>query len=435
MPVVAVATSGGLDSTALLFCAVKAARALGVQVIALHVHHGLMPQADGWLAHVKRQARRWGVAFDARRLTAAPARGDSVEAWARRERYAALAEMAHAAGASLVLLAHHRRDQAETWLLQALRGGGPAGLSAMPMLAQRHGLVWARPWLEQPRTAIETYVQRHRLNFVDDSSNADPRFARSRLRQALWPTLQAAFPDAEIALTQSARRAQEAQAVLSEVAEEDLAAMLTSAAMKVAPWLCLSPMRRLNALRKALPRLLEEPVPDSLLQRLARELPLVRSARWPVCGRELRLYRGLLSVHFCPTPVVGLDLADETSLVLDLDLGSAGDHDVPAWSGHWQVHASADRGVAAAVLAGVQMRPRVGGERFVRTRGGMPRSLKLQYQSAAVPAWDRQGPLLFTAAGDLLFAPGLGLDARHWAPAGEPTFTLRWVATQREDAL
>jgi len=431
MPVVAVATSGGRDSTALLFCTVKAARALGVQVIALHVHHGLMPRADAWLAHVKRQAKRWGAAFDARRLTAAPTRGDSVEAWARRERYAALAEMAQAAGASLVLLAHHRRDQAETWLLQALRGGGPAGLSAMPMLAQRQGLVWARPWLEQPRSAIANYVRQHRLSFVEDSSNADPRFARSRLRNAVWPALQAAFADAEVALTQSARRAQEAQAVLSEVAEEDLAALLTSTALKVDPWLHLSPLRRLNALRTALPRLLEAPVPESLLRRLVNELPTARTGCWPAGHRELRLYRGLLSAHTVSAPVVDLRPVVEAPLVLDLD--RAGQHQVLAWSGHWLVEPMAEHGVASAVLAGVQMRPRAGGERFVRTRGGMPRSLKLQYQAAAVPAWDRQGPLLFTAAGDLLFAPGLGLDARHWAPAGEPAFKLRWVTAKPKD--
>ena len=128
-PRIAVATSGGRDSAALLHCTVRAAAALGVQVTALHVHHGLVAGADEWVAHVRRQALRWGAGFDMRRLKGVPGPGDSIEAWARRERYAALAEMAHAAGCPLVLLAHHRRDQAETWLLQALRGAGPAGLN------------------------------------------------------------------------------------------------------------------------------------------------------------------------------------------------------------------------------------------------------------------------------------------------------------------
>ena len=87
---VAVATSGGRDSTALLHCTLRQARALDIEVIALHVHHGLMPQADAWLQQVRAQSRRWGAAFDARRLDGAPTPGQSVEAWARAGRYACL---------------------------------------------------------------------------------------------------------------------------------------------------------------------------------------------------------------------------------------------------------------------------------------------------------------------------------------------------------
>ena len=123
------------------------------EVVGLHVHHGLQPEADAWVRHLQAQARRWAarglpVSLQWQRLQGAPAAGDSVEAWARRERYAALAEMARGCGAGIVLLAHHRRDQAETFLLQALRGAGPAGLAAMPREAQRDGIVWARPWLD-----------------------------------------------------------------------------------------------------------------------------------------------------------------------------------------------------------------------------------------------------------------------------------------------
>jgi len=138
---VAVAASGGRDSTALLHATCRAARELGLEVVALHVHHGLMPQADAWLDHVRRQCARWSktglpVRFRAQVLAGQPGRGASVEAWARHKRYAALASMAHDEGIGLVLLAHHRSDQAETFLLQALRGSGPAGLSAMPARAE-----------------------------------------------------------------------------------------------------------------------------------------------------------------------------------------------------------------------------------------------------------------------------------------------------------
>jgi tRNA(Ile)-lysidine synthase len=122
-------------------------------------------------------------------LAAAPRAGESVEAWARRSRYRALREMALARGVDLVLLAHHRRDQAETFLLQALRGGGVAALSAMPKVARRDGVTWARRGSATPREAIEAYARRHRLRWIDDDSNDDDRFARNRLRRHVWPAL------------------------------------------------------------------------------------------------------------------------------------------------------------------------------------------------------------------------------------------------------
>jgi len=225
---IAVAYSGGRDSTALLHATLAAASGQGVEVIALHVHHGLSPNADAWLAHCEAQCRRWAragkpVAFAAQRLTDRPARGESVEAWARQARYRALRAMALAHAASIVLLAHHRRDQAETFVLQALRGAGVAGLSGMPRSVDRDGITWQRPWLDKPRAEIDAYVRRHRLKHIDDDSNADARFARNRLRLQVWPALVGAFEQAEASLATAAAWAQQADAVLDEVAALDLA--------------------------------------------------------------------------------------------------------------------------------------------------------------------------------------------------------------------
>ena len=126
--------------------------------------------------------------------------------------------MALARGVDLVLLAHHRRDQAETFLLQALRGGGVAALSAMPKVVRRDGITWARPWLAQSREAIEAYARRHRLRWIDDESNDDDRFARNRLRRRVWPALVEAFADAEGSLADAAQRVQDAAAVVDEIA-------------------------------------------------------------------------------------------------------------------------------------------------------------------------------------------------------------------------
>jgi len=420
-PRVAVAASGGCDSTALLHCTARQAQALGIEVVALHVHHGLTPQADEWLVRVRAQSRRWGAGFDSCLLQGGPAGGESTEAWARRERYLALARMATAAGCDLVLLAHHRRDQAETWLLQALRGGGAAGLSAMPRCATRQGLVWARPWLDRPRSDIESYVRRHRLSWVDDSSNADPRFARSRLRRAVWPALMAAFPDAEISLAHAAHHAQEAAAVLAEVVAQDLPTLQRDGALVLGAWRDLSVHRRRLSLRAWLVAALATPVPETLVRRLAEELWPVRTARWQVGAQELHLYRGLLCVQ-AASRAATLAPAEPVAL----DLRRPGRHELPGWGGHLLVQPVLQAGVSRAVLCDVQARRRAGGEQFRLARRGAVRSLKKQYQSRAVPEHQRDGPLLYTAGGELLFAPGLGIDARHHAAPGAAQWAICW---------
>ena len=420
---VAVAASGGRDSTALLHATARAGRDLGIDVHALHVHHGLVAEADEWLGALRSQCQRWAraglpVAFHARRLSESPAPGDSIEAWARRQRYQALAGMAREAGCTLVLLAHHRRDQAETLLLQALRGGGPAGLAAMPRHAARDGITWSRPWLGQPREAIEAYLRRYRLRFVDDASNDDPRFARNRMRQLVWPALTAAFPDAEAQLQASAARAAEAAACLAELAAADLRAVAADGHLDLDRWTALSAARRAHLLRAWLGG------PESLVQRLTAELPGRRRGRWPAPGGELRLHDGQLRFDrqaSAPTPTS--TPAGEGGVI---DLSRPGHHPQPDWGGAFVVEPAASGGVAPECLRHATLRARHGGEDFQLGARSMARSLKKQYQARRIPAWQRSGPLLFSS-NRLLFAPGLGLDARCQAAPGEAQFSLRWV--------
>ena len=430
----AVAASGGRDSTALLHCTARLAAAQGLAVVALHVHHGLHPDADAWVAHLQRQVRRWArgglpVTLRVQRLDSSPAPGQSIEAWARRERYRALAAMAQDAGCDTVLLAHHRRDQAETLLLQALRGGGPAALAAMPRSAQRQGLRWLRPWLEQPREAIEAYVRRHRLGTIDDASNADPRFVRNRLRLQVWPALVAAFPDAEAALAAAARRAQESDAALRELVALDLSGCLDAdGALTVAAWLRLSPARRGLALRGWLGPQLSGGLPETLVQRLLTELPRPRAARWPAAGGELRCHDGRVVLA---RPVLAAVPAASTQPEVAtprLDLSRPGRHPVPEWQGSFVVDV-ADHGLAPAQLREVELRARSGGERWQLAPRGMARTLKKQYQARRVAAWDRVGPLLY-AGDELLFVPGLGMAAAQCASGPAPRLQLRWEPDQ-----
>jgi tRNA(Ile)-lysidine synthase len=398
-PVVAVAVSGGRDSMALLHCVAHAAKARGVRVIALHVNHGLQPTADDWQRFVERSCRARGIGVCSARLLGWPRRGDSVEAWARAGRYAALAQMARERGCKAVLLAHHRDDQAETFLLQALRGSGAAGLAAMPARAERLGVVWLRPWLGQSREAIDAYVRAHRIRHVDDQSNADPRFVRNRLRHEVMPALRRAFPDADASLAAAARRAAQERALIDEVALGDAVAIGDGEDLVIERWSALSAARRRAALRVWLAPRLASGAAETLLERLCAELPGHRPARWPAgTGLTLARYRGRLRLdRMLPAAVLRTRPTDEG-------------------------------GVPQALLVDAQWRPRSGAERFQRAADTPPRSLKKQFQAAGVPAWMRESPLLFAADGSLLFVPGLGTDARALARPGLPRVKLEWVS-------
>lgn len=422
---IAVAWSGGRDSTALLHATLVAAAPLGVEVLALHVHHGLSPNADAWVAHCEQQCRRWvrrglGVRLCVTRLEGRPPRGDSIEAWARRERYRALRRMALERGARTVLLAHHRLDQAETVLIQALRGGGVAGLAGMPRESDREGVRWLRPWLARDPAEIAAYLRHHRLQHIEDESNADPRFARNRMRLRVWPAIVSAFPQAQTTLADTAAWAQEATACLDDLAALDLSSAASAKGLSVTAWRALSSARRSNALRHWLRGQLGQPAPASLVTRLMDELGSARQGHWPTDRGQLRVYRGSLSWIAGAGHAVQVD-GPETSL----SLRRAGRHALPGWGGQLVVSRVREGGVPLAWLGQVELRARLGGEQFQAGIGRPPRSLKKQFQAQGVPAWEREGPLLYSG-GQLVFVPGLGLDARVIGLPGQPLVQLRW---------
>jgi tRNA(Ile)-lysidine synthase len=423
---VAVAYSGGRDSTALLHATLAAAQTQGANVIALHVHHGLSAHADAWLTHCEAQCARWARAgrpihFIAQRLEDRPAAGESVEAWARRARYHALRIMAEAAEVSTVLLAHHRRDQAETLLLQALRGAGLAGLAGMPRSVVREGITWLRPWLSRSRDEIDAYVRRHRLKHIEDDSNDDSRFDRNRLRLEVWPTLSEAFPQAESALAMSAGWAQEASGLLAEIASSDLVDVSEGDALNIDAWSKLSHPRRSNALRSWLATRRGRPAPATLVTRLLDELGPLRSARWPLPGAELRLYRGRLC-YSVAHPRETTAAQDPTTI----SIRRAGSYRLSAWAGTLIVERVRDGGVPLAWLAHCELREREGGEQFQAGPDRPPRSLKKQYQAVGIAAWERGGPLIYSG-GQLVFAPGLGIDARVIGLRGQALVALQWL--------
>ena len=185
------ACSGGLDSQVLLHAAAMVWPPTSLWVA--HVHHGLQPEADGWLDFCAAQARRLGLPFLSRRLRQLPQGLDGgIEAWARDLRYRAVAEMAAEAGAAIAMTAHHANDQLETYRLRSLRGSGPLGLGAMRSGAPLPGApqcLLLRPFLDVERRHLLAYARAHRLDWVDDPSNQDLRYARNRIRKEIEQAL------------------------------------------------------------------------------------------------------------------------------------------------------------------------------------------------------------------------------------------------------
>ena len=361
------------------------------------------------------------IEFASRRLAGRPGAGESVEAWARSARYRALRELAVEHGADLVLLAHHRRDQAETFLLQALRSGGAAALASMPRLARRDGVTWARPWLAQPREAIEAYARRHRLRWIDDDSNDDDRFARNRLRRHVWPALATAFVDAEAALAGAAERAGHAAAVLDEVGQSDVIDVVADdGGLDLARWRRLSAARQRQALGWWLRRELGVPAPASLIDRLLREADVDGHRRWPIADGELRSYRGRLQ-RTAPLRRAA-DPAPST-----VDLSRPGVHEVAPWHGAFRVETVDRGGIAVVDAARLVLRARAPGDRFQAGPQRPPRSLKLQYQARGVAPTLRGGPIVCRSDDLTVFVPGLGIDARAVAAAGEAQVMLAWL--------
>src|SRR6478609_206752 len=170
---IGVALSGGRDSVALFDATASVAAAARCEVVALHVHHGLSGNAGAWSSFCAALCAAHGVACATREVRIARGARIGIEAAARAARYEALEALARERFASAVLLAHHADDQAETLLLQLLRGAGPRGLAAMPGARLRGGIWWLRPFLGLPRARLDEYVAARAPQCVDDDSNRD----------------------------------------------------------------------------------------------------------------------------------------------------------------------------------------------------------------------------------------------------------------------
>lgn len=416
------------------------AREHGIALFAFHVHHGLSPHADQWRAHCEHACAALGIGFDHRAITV-PKGKSGVEAAARKLRYAALGDMCREHGVRLMLTAHHLDDQAETVLLQLLRGSGTAGLSGMdaansaPELLGNPDLVMARPLLPVSRAELEAYAREHGIDWVEDESNEDTRYARNALRHQVMPALAQAFPGFQQRFARSAAHAQSAQRLLTELAQQDLAASLDGDALRLAQLRAMSLDRVYNMLRYWFStRGLSMPSTAWLTEMVAQLLEARDDAQLLVTHPECHVRRHRDRLHITPklADLAGMRDPDDEGIIEKFAEAFRWNGETelafPAYGGVLHFEPAEGQGFDADWLRAQRLEIdfRKGGERLKLAPKRPTRSLKAHYQACDVPAWERARLPIVSANGELLFAAGIGMDCRHFGESGTALVSLRW---------
>ncbi|MCL7713540.1 tRNA lysidine(34) synthetase TilS [Stenotrophomonas mori] len=388
---VLVGFSGGLDSTVLLHLLATDPLRHATGLRAVHVHHGLQTGADEWAAHCQRTCDAWRLPLQVVRVQVQAEAADGPEAAARRARHAAFADLLRPG--EWLALAHHRDDQAETFLLHALRGAGVEGLAAMR--GRRRfgpGQLW-RPLLQVPRAALEAHARQHRLHWIEDPSNGDDAFDRNFLRNTLMPLLAERWPEAGARFARSATLAAEAAALLLPQDEQRLRACLDDDGTLSIPALAALPagagarVLRLWSHRCGLP-----PLPGNGVERIRDELLAAAPDRLPEfrwqTARIIRWRDRLHAVDGLRPWPPGWQARWEGRTPLVLPDG-----------GRLELHG------AAGFQRPVCVRQRRGGERIQLPGRSHSHLLKHRLQASATPPWLRPHlPLL--CEGDQVLAAG-----------------------------
>lgn len=418
-----VALSGGVDSSVLLHALAELSREgrVSVPCDAAHIHHGLSPNADRWSQHCRTQCEVLGLPYFETRVEVDPADERGLEAAARHARYEALA--ATMTADTCLLMAHHADDQAETLMLQLLRGSGPQGLSAMPRERPFGKGRLFRPLLDVQRVEILEWARSRGIVWVEDESNRELDRDRNFLRLEILPHLRERWPSLAQSLSRSARLCAEASALAREQAESDRMPTRTAARNRLR-WTgatVLSLARRKNLLRYWI----DEnglPLPNSdRLEQMAHELweagedrqPMVH---WP--GVEVRRYREDLYIGAPLSP-----WSPPTAVSWDgrsiLDLGVAG---------RLEVTQPRQKGAAALCLpeGRIEIRFRSEGETCQLAGRQGTRSLKKVFQELGVEPWLRDRiPLIYVRGRLAAIADRAVCEGFQCAP-GEAGVVLAW---------
>jgi len=412
---VAAGFSGGVDSTVLLHVLSTLAPRFGFALRAVHVNHGISPNADDWSRFCGRICRRLDVPLETRRVSVGSSRGRGMEQAARQARRAALGKTR----ADSIALAHHLDDQAETVLLNLLRGAGLRGASGMPAVGRLGAKLLLRPLLEVPRAELLRYARDKGLQWIEDESNQNAALARNFLRLRVTPLIEQRYPRWREALARAARHFGEADALLAKkFSRAGSADRLRLAQLRDAPL----PEARVLLREYLAARGLRPPTARRLAEMLRQLTLAAPGARVELShdGAVVRTYRGELRIEGRPAAPVAFGPVQWTGqrrIVL------------AALGGEIRFRRVRGAGLALAKLEGgpLRLHLRNGGERLQPDPRRPRRTLKNLFQEAGIPAWRRDRLPLLSCGEDLVWVPGLGIDARYRAGAGAPGLAPEWV--------
>jgi tRNA(Ile)-lysidine synthase len=303
-----VAVSGGADSACLLAALAQggAPAPRGLKLRAVHVDHGLQPASAAFREASIALCRRWHMPLSVITVRVETGGGVSIEAAARDARYGGLARAL--APGECPLTAHHSQDQAETLLLQLLRGAGVKGLSAMPM-CRPLGSGWhVRPLLDVARRDLREFGETHGVAVADDPMNHDPRFDRSYLRSHVWPLIERRWPGAAGTLSRTARHLAETSELLDQSASRRVQRLRDGDALSVTGLRGLPPLEQINALRHWLFSAAVTPPPASRLTEALRQVFAADADHLPAIvwgSYALRRYRERLFITPATVPSLG----------------------------------------------------------------------------------------------------------------------------------
>ena len=414
-----VGLSGGMDSVVLVHALnrLRHEGALGFDLSAVHVHHGISPRADDWADFCRRYCERLSVALNVVKVTVPRDSGEGLEGAARRLRH----EVFSGVEADWLALAHHRDDQAETVLLNLLRGAGVAGAAGMlAVRPQACGPALVRPLLDVPRAVVAGYAEAHGLRWIEDESNDDRHFRRNFLRHEILPRLEGEFPGASRSLSRAAGHFAESAALLDDLAAIDRAAIAAaSGRLALEPFNRFSVARARNLLRFAWTaagfRAPDTRWIDEALKQLATANAL-SEIRLATSDGELHVYRGELYI-------VRLSMTLPTAT-----LPWRGEDRLPWAGGYVRFVETVGQGIRRSALAEADVRvtPRLGGERLQPDVRRPRRSLRNLLQEMSIPPWERRRLPMLRVGEQLAWVGGIGCDTAFVCSPGEAGILPVW---------